>query len=95
MKLLLTLGLILSLSACHTRVEERIVPVNVPVVQPCVGPLPEVVVPLKKRYTKEQWYGITNLDLKQKIAALGDWAYSLDTYSKEQEVAYKGCKSID
>jgi len=91
-KLITLIGLALALSACGKTVQERIVTVNVPIIQPCLGPLPTAVQPLKKRYTSSQW---RDMDIKQKSAAIGVWAYSLDTYSKEQEVAYKGCKSID
>lgn len=73
---------VLALGACKsgTIIEERIVEVSVPVPVGCATQRPSVPVPLKQRFSEEQW---ATMDVRQKaaavsIAGLGRLAYGED-----------------
>lgn len=83
---------LLLVGACaspDTITREKIVHVNVPVVQPCVGsPRPAEVAPLKSEMTPPEWHA---LDVRQKSARAGLKAFEHKAYGENLAAVTGAC----
>jgi len=88
---LMVVGLALSsLTACTKPiVQDRPVTVRVPVVQPCALPRPTAPASLKQAYPDADW---SEMDTRQKAAAVGKWALEQQTYGRQLGAATGGCE---
>lgn len=83
----LAIALCCVLSACGgTVVQDRPVTVLRPVAQPCAGPRPDPVVPLK-----DQAIDWTGLDVRQKAAAVAKQGLDHKTYGEKLNAATAAC----
>lgn len=87
---ILTPVLLLALAACGTTetiTRDRIVRDAVPVPQPCAGPRPAPVTPLRAKYPG--WH--TDLDVKQKASAVGAQGLERQTHAEQLAAATGAC----
>jgi len=84
------LALLLLVTGCNGKVvvQDRPVTVRVPVAQPCAGPRPEPVVPLKTQFTPVQ---LKELTLSQKAALVSKNALERKGYGEQLEAATASC----
>lgn len=91
----LLLSLVLILGACSSDnviYRDKIVHVNVPVVQPCASPRPTEPESLKNRFTEAEW---GDMDIVQRLAHVGSNALLKDQYGKDLNAATGACPEID
>lgn len=95
MKRLFVFVMGLSLVACgsdNVIYRDRIVHVNVPVVQPCASTRPEEPKPLNEVFTNDQW---NDMDIVQKTGHVGTSALLKDQYAKDLNAATGACPTIE
>ncbi|MDZ4307544.1 hypothetical protein [Allopontixanthobacter sp.] len=78
-------------SSSGTIVRDRPVEVRVPVPQPCAGPRPARIIPLKDQLTFEDWIA---RDVRQKAATIGKQALDRQTYGEQLDAATAACPAV-
>lgn len=74
-----------------TVIEDRTVLVDVAIPQPCAGPRPAVVRPLKEQFPPEEWKA---RDVRQKAAAVGKQGLDRQTFGEQLDAATAACPEV-